>query len=91
MTLDPILAEVRRVREAYAQQFNGDVRLMMNDFLRHGSELYATCDIDATVFCPSYTSKVSVAQRGKSTSVARRAKFRKLKLEEVLYRATDHS
>ena len=37
MTLDPILSEVRRVREAYAQQFNGDVRLMMNDLRkRHG-------------------------------------------------------
>ena len=38
MNLDPILSEVRRVREAYAQQFNGDVRLMMNDLRKRHSE-----------------------------------------------------
>jgi hypothetical protein len=37
MTLDPILSEVRRVREAYAQQFNGDVSAM-NDLRRRHRE-----------------------------------------------------
>jgi hypothetical protein len=34
MALDPILSEVRRIREAYAQQFHGDVRAMMDDLRR---------------------------------------------------------
>jgi len=38
MTLDPILSEVRRVREEYAQQFNGDVRAMMADLRRRQAE-----------------------------------------------------
>jgi len=38
MTLDTILSEVRRIREVYAQQFNGDVRLMMNDLRKRHSE-----------------------------------------------------
>ena len=38
MTLDPILSEVRRVREAYAQQFNGDVSAMMDDLRRRHRE-----------------------------------------------------
>jgi len=38
MTLDPILSEVRRVREEYAQQFNGDVRAMMADLRRRHAE-----------------------------------------------------
>ena len=38
MTLDPILSEVRRVREAYSKQFNGDVRAMMDDLRRRHSE-----------------------------------------------------
>jgi hypothetical protein len=31
MKLDPVLAEVRRVREEYAQMFNGDIKAMMED------------------------------------------------------------
>ncbi|MEO8498009.1 MAG: hypothetical protein ABI614_23325 [Planctomycetota bacterium] len=38
MPLDSILAEVRRIREAYAQQFNGDVRAMMDDLRRRHAE-----------------------------------------------------
>jgi len=38
MVLDPILSEVRRVREEYAQQFNGDVRAMMDDLRRRHAE-----------------------------------------------------
>ena len=38
MTLDPILAEVRRVREEYAQQFHGDVHAMMDDLRRRHRE-----------------------------------------------------
>ena len=38
MALDPVLSEVRRVREEYAQQFNGDVRAMMDDLRRRHAE-----------------------------------------------------
>ena len=38
MALDLILSEVRRVREEYAQQFNGDVRAMMDDLRRRHAE-----------------------------------------------------
>jgi len=38
MTLDPVLSEVRQVREAYSQQFNGDVRAMMDDLRRRHCE-----------------------------------------------------
>jgi hypothetical protein len=34
MKLDPILAEIRRVREAYAEQFGGDIRAMLADLRR---------------------------------------------------------
>ena len=38
MTFDSVLLEVRRVREEYAQQFNGDVRAMMDDQRRRYAE-----------------------------------------------------
>jgi len=38
MALDPILLEVRRIREEYAEQFNGDVRAMMADLRRRHAE-----------------------------------------------------
>ena len=38
MALDPVLSEVRRVREEYAKQFNGDVRAMMDDLRRRHAE-----------------------------------------------------
>lgn len=38
MTLDPILSEVRRIREQYAEQFHGDVRAMMDDLRRRHAE-----------------------------------------------------
>ena len=38
MALDPILSEVRRIREEYAQQFGGDVRAMMEDLRRRHAE-----------------------------------------------------
>ena len=38
MVLDPILSEVRRIREEYARQFNGDVRAMMDDLRRRHAE-----------------------------------------------------
>ena len=31
MKIDPVLAEIRRTREAYAEQFAGDVRAMLAD------------------------------------------------------------
>lgn len=34
MKPDPILAEIRRVREAYAEQFAGNVRAMLADLRR---------------------------------------------------------
>lgn len=38
MALDPILSEVRRIREQYAEQFRGDVRAMMDDLRRRHAE-----------------------------------------------------
>ena len=31
MKLDPVLSEIRKVREAYAERFAGDVRAMLAD------------------------------------------------------------
>jgi len=31
MKLDPVLAEIRRTREAYAERFGGDVKAMLAD------------------------------------------------------------
>jgi hypothetical protein len=31
MKLDPVLAEIRAVREAYAERFNGDAKAMLDD------------------------------------------------------------
>lgn len=38
MKPDPILAEIRRTREAYAEQFAGDVRAMLADLKRRQQE-----------------------------------------------------
>jgi len=38
MTLDPVLSEVRRIREKYAEQFHGDVHAMMEDLRRRHAE-----------------------------------------------------
>ncbi|MEX0614232.1 MAG: hypothetical protein WD738_08485 [Pirellulales bacterium] len=38
MKPDPILAEIRRAREAYAEQFAGDVRAMLADLRRRQQE-----------------------------------------------------
>ena len=38
MKTDPVLAEIRRVREAYAEQFRGDVRAMLADIRRRQKE-----------------------------------------------------
>lgn len=38
MVLDPILSEVRRIREQYALQFHGDIRAMMDDLRRRHEE-----------------------------------------------------
>lgn len=38
MALDPILSEIRRVREEYALRFKGDVRAMMEDLRRRHAE-----------------------------------------------------
>jgi len=38
MTLDPVLAHIRKVREEYAAQFKGNVRAMMDDIRRRQKE-----------------------------------------------------
>lgn len=38
MRLDPVLAEVRKVREEYAAQFKGNVRAMMDDIRQRQKE-----------------------------------------------------
>ena len=38
MTFDPILSEIRCIREEYAQQFNGNLRAMMDDLRRRHAE-----------------------------------------------------
>jgi len=38
MRLDPVLAEVRRIREEYAEQFHGDVHALMDDLRRRHAE-----------------------------------------------------
>jgi hypothetical protein len=47
MKPDPILAEIRRTREAYAEQFAGDVRAMLADLRRRqeqgGRRVVARC------------------------------------------------
>lgn len=38
MKLDPVLSEIRRIREEYALRFDGDVRAMMEDLRRRHAE-----------------------------------------------------
>ena len=38
MALDPILTDVRRIREQYAERFHGDIRAMMDDLRRRHAE-----------------------------------------------------
>lgn len=38
MKPDPILSEIRRTREAYAEQFAGDIRAMLADLRRRQQE-----------------------------------------------------
>ena len=38
MKPDPILSEIRRTREAYAEQFAGDIRAMLADIRRRQQE-----------------------------------------------------
>ena len=38
MKLDPVLAQIRKVREEYASQFKGNVRAMMEDVRRRQKE-----------------------------------------------------
>jgi len=38
MKLDPILSEIRRTREAYAERFAGEIRAMLDDFHRRQQE-----------------------------------------------------
>jgi hypothetical protein len=37
MTTDSVLAEVRRIREEYARQFQGNVQAMMDDLRRRNA------------------------------------------------------
>ena len=38
MKLDPVLSEIRKTREAYAEKFAGDVKAMMADIRRRQRE-----------------------------------------------------
>ena len=38
MKLDPVLAQVRKVREEYAAQFQGNIHAMMDDIRRRQKE-----------------------------------------------------
>ena len=38
MKLDPILAEIRRTRDAHAKRFGGDIRAMLADLRRRQQE-----------------------------------------------------
>ena len=38
MTLDPILTEIRKVREAYSERFSGDVKAMLADLRKRQQE-----------------------------------------------------
>jgi len=38
MKLDPVMAEIRAVREAYAEQFAGDVKAMFDDLEKRSRE-----------------------------------------------------
>jgi hypothetical protein len=38
MELDPVLAEIRRTREAYAQRFSGDTKSMLADLRKRQAE-----------------------------------------------------
>ena len=38
MKLDPVLAEIRRTREAYAERFGGDVKAMLADLRKRQRE-----------------------------------------------------
>jgi hypothetical protein len=38
MKLDPVLAEIRATREAYAERFHGDVKAMMADLRQRQRE-----------------------------------------------------
>jgi len=38
MNLDPVLSEIRKTREAYAEKFAGDVKAMMADIRKRQQE-----------------------------------------------------
>lgn len=38
MKLDPVLAEIRKIREAYAERFSGDVKSMLADLRRRQAD-----------------------------------------------------
>lgn len=38
MHTDPIIAEIRQTREAYAKRFAGDVKAMLADLLQRGRQ-----------------------------------------------------
>jgi hypothetical protein len=38
MNLDPVLAEIRKTREAYATKFSGDVKSMLADLRKRQAE-----------------------------------------------------
>ncbi len=45
MTKDPIVAQVRKVREAYAEQFNHDIKAICDDLRKWQQETGHTYDL----------------------------------------------
>lgn len=59
MALDPILKEVRHIREEYARQFNGDVSAMMNDLRQR----HAQSDRESITRSPRRLKSKNVASK----------------------------
>ena len=62
MAVDPVLSEVRRIREEYAQQFHGDVGAMMDDLRRR----HAESDRESVSREPKPRRKVAVTSNANS-------------------------
>ena len=60
MPLDPILSEVRCVRERYAQRFNSDVWAMMDDLRRR----HAESDRQSVTRQPKVSRRTTAASNG---------------------------
>ena len=55
LKLDPVLSELRQVREQYASRFHGDVGAMMDDLRRRHAESGRPSVSRAAKLCPKRT------------------------------------